>query len=64
VKAKNNRIYIDQWLEIKPYDKQVITDAYYLKISNEVKQSILKSEYSLMLSLYYDEDDIGDLACF
>ena len=28
---KNNRIFAKQWLELKPYDNQVITDIYYIK---------------------------------
>ncbi|TVQ14022.1 MAG: DUF3843 family protein [Bacteroidetes bacterium] len=64
VKKKDNRVYIDRWLEIKPYDKQVITDSYYLKLCNEVKQSMVSSEYYFVLGLYYDKEDIDDLACF
>ncbi len=29
-----NKIYIKQWLELKPYNKSTVTDSYYLKLSN------------------------------
>jgi len=35
-----NRIYIKDWLELKPYEKQTLTDSYYLKICNDVKKAI------------------------
>lgn len=37
------RIYIKEWLDLKPYEKQTKTDAYYLRLSNEIKNNILKT---------------------
>ena len=34
----DKKIVIKDWLELKPYEKQTITDSYYLKICNEVKR--------------------------
>ncbi len=35
---QQERIYIQKWLEIKPYVKQVPEDTYYLKLCNKVKR--------------------------
>ncbi|OQA62921.1 MAG: hypothetical protein BWY38_03234 [Ignavibacteria bacterium ADurb.Bin266] len=57
-----NQIYINDWLILKPYDKQVPTDFYYLKISNEVKDVISKKE--LGLNKFLESKDIVTLSCF
>ena len=51
------RIYIKQWLDLKPYDNQAPTDYFYLKLCNEVK-------HSLVLQLYLEKSEIDILACF
>ena len=51
------RIYIKQWLDLKPYDNQAPTDYFYLKLCNEVKQS-------LVLQLYLEKSEIDIFACF
>nr|MDA3952340.1 DUF3843 family protein [Bacteroidales bacterium] len=58
------RIYIKQWLDLKPYDNQTPTDGYYLKLCNEVKKSIITNKQSLVLQNYLDNDEIDILACF
>ncbi len=61
----NNRIYIKDWLELKPYDKQTATDGYYLKICNEVKTAITSPLTKLVsLRVYMDEEYINLLSCF
>ncbi len=59
-----DRIYIQQWLELKPYDKQTRTDGYYLKICNEVKKAIVSNRYSFVLQQYIDKEEINFLSCF
>lgn len=58
------RIYIKQWLDLKPYDTHSTTDSYYLKLCNEVKQSIITNKQSFVLQTYLDNDKIDVLACF
>lgn len=58
------RIYIKQWLDLKPYDSQSHTDSYYLKLCNEVKQAIITNKQSFVLQIYLDNDEIDVLACF
>lgn len=58
------RIYIKDWLELKPYEKQTVTDSYYLKICNEVKRAITTNKQSFVLQMYIDKKDIDLLACF
>ena len=60
----NKRIYIKDWLLFKPYDRQKITDSYYLKLSNDVKQAITTNKQSFVLQMYLDEEDFNHLACF
>lgn len=58
------RIYIKDWLELKPYEKQTVTDSYYLKICNDVKSTITTNKQSFVLQVYLDKKDIDYLACF
>ena len=58
------RIYKDSWLNLKPYDKLVATDSYYLRICNKVKTSIVSNEYFASLESYLNEEDIDYLSCF
>lgn len=64
MRKQKERIYIQQWLEMKPYATQTVTDSYYLKISNEVKQAIVTNKQSFVLQRYLDKDEIDLLACF
>ncbi|WP_320019889.1 DUF3843 family protein [Labilibaculum manganireducens] len=64
MKKQKERIYIQQWLELKPYEKQTITDSYYLKISNEVKQAVITNKQSFVLQRFLNDTDIDLLACF
>ena len=60
----DKRIYIKDWLELKPYEKQTLTDSYYLKICNDVKRAITSNKQSFILQAYLDKKDIDILACF
>jgi len=58
-----NRIYIKQWLDLKPYDKQTPTDNYYLTISNKIYK-VLYSPDSFILLMYIEKHDLEVLSCF
>jgi len=58
------RIFINDWLDLKPYNKQTVTDSYYLKICNEVKKSILKNNDFPILMNLLDKRDVNLLSCF
>ena len=60
----DKRIYIKDWLAIKPYERQTITDGYYLRICNEVKRAIATSEYLIVFQKYLSNKDIDLLSCF
>ncbi len=61
----NKRIYIKQWLKLKPYKKQTKTDSYYLRICNKVKQTITKNYKAVVpLKSYLIDKDIDVLSCF
>ena len=58
------RIYIKEWLELKPYDKQTVTDNYYLKICNDIKRALITNKQSFILQRYIDKKEIDLLSCF
>ena len=61
---KKKRIYIQQWLDFKPYQNQTTTDGYFLQLSNEVKHAITTNIHSLVLQSYLQPKEIDMLACF
>lgn len=60
---KKERIYIGDWLELKPYETQVITDSYYLKLCNKVKERLI-SNYFDILTEFFNTQLINGLSCF
>jgi len=38
------KIFIKDWLDLKPYRKHALTDSYYLKLANEVKTNLIKNK--------------------
>ncbi|MBW6483483.1 MAG: DUF3843 family protein [Vicingaceae bacterium] len=58
-----NKIYIQDWIEFKPYDKQVKTDVYYIKIANKVKEAIAY-EFPYELDEFFEPHEKNMLACF
>jgi len=60
----NKRIYLQQWLDFKPYQSQTATDGYYLKLSNEIKHVIATNTQSLVLQKYLQPQKMDMLACF
>jgi len=57
------KIYIKEWLELKPYEKPTITDGYYLRLCNEIKKKLINDYYDI-LSEYFDTEYINILSCF
>lgn len=53
---KKNKIYIKQWLNIKPYQKQVKTDFYYLNLCNKVKDVLTIVNNDINVIDLFDED--------
>jgi hypothetical protein len=58
-----SRIFIQQWLELKPYNNQTLTDNYYLNLSNKLKK-VLYAPDAFVLLMYIDKEDIDLLSCF
>lgn len=57
VLAMKNRIYIKQWLELKPYKNPTGTDSYYLKLSNEIKNSFFYDE-NMLVFRFLNRDEV------
>ena len=64
MRNSTGKIYLKQWLRIKPYHKQTATDAYYLNLCNQVKEAIFAETTSLVIRIYMDLEEIDLLACF
>lgn len=60
----SKRIFIKDWLELKPYEKQTVTDSYYLRISNEAKKAIEADKSSAFLYMFMYKEDLNLLSCF
>lgn len=59
-----NRIYIKQWLGLKPYKRQTPTDLYYLKISNRIKEVLYSKSNSKLFTYLEREADLDVISCF
>lgn len=57
------RIYIKDWLELKPYNSQSITDGYYLKLCNKVKEILVKRHKKVIIE-NMDKYALNILSCF
>ena len=60
----DNKVYIKDWLELKPYDKQIATDSFYLKVCNDVKKAIITNKYSFIIQQHLSKKNINILSCF
>lgn len=65
---KKNKIFLKDWMALKPYEKQSSTDLYYLRLCNQVQEEILDfpffaqqfsgkkiREYSCFLVSYFED---------
>jgi len=59
-----SKIFINQWLLLKPYKKHIITDSYYLKLSNDVKKTFEKGTESFLINRFLDKNEIEILSVF
>jgi len=58
-----NRIYIKEWLHMKPYSKQAPTDFYYLNLTNDIHQALVKSDLDLFISEINGEEGLANVCC-
>jgi len=61
---KKNKIYLKDWLELKPYDRQYPSDGFYLKICNKVIDEINRSEHYTDLQTFLTTEDFKKFSCF
>ncbi len=57
------KIYLGDWLLLKPYKSQVSSDVFYLQLSNQIKSSITKQIDVETLERFFD-DALNLYACF
>jgi hypothetical protein len=58
------KIYIKDWLLLKPYETQTLTDGYYLQLCNKVKQFLLPPNEPSVIQMYLEDEEIDLLACY
>lgn len=58
------RIFIKDWLSLKPYRNQTTTDLYYLKISNRIKEIFYLKSIFIFSNFIDNERDINRFSCF
>lgn len=61
---KKPKIYIKQWLELKPYKTHSPSDLYYLNLCNQVYEAVISSPEALMLRMYLEPEEIMSFSCF
>jgi hypothetical protein len=59
MKSRKERVYIQDWLKFKPYNSQVGTDLYYLKVCNFIRDELSDFGFSVTLN----PEEVTDLAC-
>src|SRR5680860_1229830 len=57
------KIYIKDWLELKPYESHKPTDTYYLKIANDLKSIFMDIDF-MAFRLYLEDAEIKMLFFF
>ena len=62
-KQKFSKIYIQDWTALKPYEKQVVSDIYYLKLANRVKELFI-IEFNTINDFFESDDNFTSLSCF
>lgn len=58
------KIYLKDWLKFKPYDKQVPSDLYYLRLANQINTQLMVSFRDFGLLSDYNPMVVKDLSCF
>jgi hypothetical protein len=58
------KIFIHDWLNLKPYSNQVSTDLYYLNLSNEVKKILLGPLGQTIFRIIENKSELNQMACF
>ncbi len=61
---KEDRIYIKDWLIMKPYESQSNTDLYYLRLSNDIYDLLKSRDFKSILESLIDYSDFKMLAVF
>jgi len=58
-----NKININRWLELKPYDTPTPTDHFYLRLCDKIKRVLVKPEFK-DLKTYLNGKGIELMSCF
>lgn len=64
MKKNATKIFIQDWLDFKPYNTPFASDYYYLKLCNEIKNTIINSKETTIVQLSLNSDEIKQLSCF
>ena len=61
---KKPKIYIKQWLELKPYKTHSPSDLYYLNLCNQVYEAVISSPEAFLLEMYLEPEELMSFSCF
>lgn len=59
---KSERIFIKEWLSLKPYNRETAADRYYLGLINKVKEALLEKSGNTPLQRYFEPEEINLLS--
>ena len=59
-----DRIYLKQWLELKPYEQQQNSDLFYLKVANRIYKFLLEEELDLFFEVDISPSQVKTYFCF
>ena len=62
--AAQKRILLEDWQEIKPYNKTAKSDLYFLGISNEINDKIYEKKFHIPLQNFIREEGISLFCMF
>ena len=57
------RIFRNTWLEVRPYEKDLPTDQFYIRLSNRLKELCYRNTGLLSEFKELEEDDYDVLSC-
>lgn len=64
MQAMNKKIYISDWLALKPYTRENSDDLFYLRLSNDLKKALISSDTHRLLIDFFEEAQLNRLCCF
>lgn len=62
--SMHKKIFINAWLDLKPYTTENTDDLFYLKLSNQLKKIIVSNPQHQQIIDFFEEDELNQFCCF